>query len=91
MLQVECRMSSKLIVKNLPKSASEESIRKAFEVYSTVTDLKLKKNAEGESRGFAFVGLNSPEDAELCMKKLNRSFIKGRRACERLSYHRGSA
>eukprot|EP00475_Leptophrys_vorax_P038150 TRINITY_DN6675_c0_g1_i1.p1 TRINITY_DN6675_c0_g1~~TRINITY_DN6675_c0_g1_i1.p1 ORF type:complete len:780 (-),score=284.79 TRINITY_DN6675_c0_g1_i1:76-2361(-) len=68
---------SRVIVKNLPKNATEEMVRRSFEsaYVGEITDLKLAKNKQGVSRQFAFVGFKEPQAADLAIKKLNRTFI----------------
>ena len=70
--------SSKLIIKNIPKSAKEKDLLEFFQKFSTVTNVQLKKTREGVARSFAFVGFNSEEEAELCKTKLDKCFLKER-------------
>lgn len=52
-----------IYVGNLPKSATEESLKAAFEQYGQVESVKIIKDKfTGEVRGFAF--LTMPVDAE---------------------------
>jgi len=49
-------MSKNIYVGNLPWSATEEEVRKAFEAYGPVTSVKLVQDREtGRPRGFGFV------------------------------------
>ena len=47
---------SRLIVKGLPKYYTEEKLREFFSKQGDVTDVKLMKKRNGESRMFAFIG-----------------------------------
>jgi RNA recognition motif-containing protein len=54
-----------ILVGNLDFGATEGSIRKLFEKYGRVEDVRLAVDREsGESRGFAFVEMGSDADAE---------------------------
>lgn len=66
---------SRLIVKGLPKYLTEERLKEHFSKEGSVSDVKLMRKRDGESRQFAFVGYKSQEDAEKAVKYFNRSFI----------------
>lgn len=66
---------SRLIVKGLPKYYTEENLKKHFSQQGDVTDVKLVKSKNGESRRFAFIGYKSDESAEKAVKFFNKSFI----------------
>lgn len=69
-------MTSRLIVKGLPKHCSEQRLRQHLEPYRhLITDLKLLRTKNGKSRQFCFVGLKTPEAAEEVRKHYSRSFI----------------
>ncbi|KAI5952730.1 MRD1 [Candida jiufengensis] len=66
---------SRLIVRGLPKYYTEDNLRNHFNKQGEVTDVKLVKQKNGESRRFAFIGYKSNESAEKAVKFFNRSFI----------------
>ncbi|KAG7664163.1 MRD1 [[Candida] subhashii] len=66
---------SRLIVKGLPKYYTEDNLRHHFAKQGNVTDVKLMKKRNGESRRFAFIGYKSFEDAEKAARFFNKSFI----------------
>mmetsp|Transcript_5304 Transcript_5304/g.6659 ORF Transcript_5304/g.6659 Transcript_5304/m.6659 type:complete len:839 (+) Transcript_5304:16-2532(+) len=66
---------SRLIVKGLPKYFDEQKLRNHFSKKGDVTDVKLMKKRNGESRRFAFIGYKSFEDAENSARFFNKSFI----------------
>ncbi|CAH1966721.1 unnamed protein product [Acanthoscelides obtectus] len=68
-------MMSRLIVKNLPKTVTEDSLRKLFGEKGTVTDVQLKFTPDGKFRKFAFVGYQTDAEADEAIKTLNKSFI----------------
>lgn len=66
---------SRLIVKGLPKYFTEQKLREHFSKKGDVTDVKLMKKRNGESRRFAFIGYKSFEDAEKSARFFDKSFI----------------
>ena len=74
-------MIKKLFVGNLPFSADEQQIRELFEQGGrTVTDVKLITDRDtGRPRGFGFVEMGSPEDADGAVRDLNGQDFGGRR------------
>lgn len=66
---------SRLIVKGLPKYLTEDRLKDHFAKNGNVSDVKLMKKRNGESRQFAFIGYKSQEDAERAVKYFNQSFI----------------
>lgn len=66
---------SRLIVKGLPKYLTEDRLKEHFAKQGNVTDVKLMKKRNGESRQFAFIGYKSTADAEKAVKYFDRSFI----------------
>lgn len=66
---------SRLIVKGLPKYLTEDRLKEHFAKEGNVTDVKLMKKRNGESRQFAFIGYKSGSDAEKAVRYFNRSFI----------------
>lgn len=66
---------SRLIVKGLPKYLTEEKLKSHFSKQGNVTDVKLMKKRNGESRRFAFIGYKSRDDAEQAVDFFDQSFI----------------
>lgn len=66
---------SRIIVKCIPKHATELRLRDFFGQHGAVTDVKLMKKRNGESRGFAFIGYKSDADAENAVHYFNRTFL----------------
>jgi len=72
-------MSSRVIVKNLPKQTSKEQLLghvRATVPGVDVTDCNLKYTKEGVFRRFAFVGFNTNVDATKTQQKLDGTFIR---------------
>ena len=68
--------TSRIIVKNLPKYATDEQVRKHFSIRGySITDLKLAKTAEGKFRRFAFVGFSNEKEAQDCQAYFNHTYM----------------
>lgn len=65
---------SRLIVKNLPKTITEQKIRDVFGEKGVITDVQLKyKN--GKFRQFAFVGYSEENSAQQAVKFFDSTFV----------------
>ena len=63
----------KLYVGNFSYSVSKEDLEKLFSTYGEVTEVNVI-----EGRGFGFVEMSEPSDAEKAKEALNGSDYKGR-------------
>jgi multiple RNA-binding domain-containing protein 1 len=68
-------MSSRIIIKNLPKYINEKRLKEKFEEKGEVTDVKLLKTQDGISRRFAFIGYKTEEQARFAVKYFNNTYI----------------
>jgi len=66
---------SRVIVKNLPKTITEDRLIKHFSSHGTVTDVKLMKTKDGVFRKFAFVGFQNDDESHKAMGFFNKTFI----------------
>ena len=72
-------MSNKLFVGNLSFNTTENDLNDAFAAHGTVSEVNLMMDrSTGRSRGFAFVTMNSPEEAQKAIDALNGKSIDGR-------------
>ena len=72
-------MSSKLFVGSLPWSINDNKLRETFEAHGTVLSAKIISDRDtGRSRGFGFVEMENPTDAEKAIRALNNSELDGR-------------
>ncbi|QBD79651.1 RNA-binding protein [Ktedonosporobacter rubrisoli] len=72
-------MSTKVYVGNLSWGTNEDILRGAFEPYGTVLDaIVLKDRDTGRSRGFGFVTLASPEEANAAINGLDGQELDGK-------------
>jgi cold-inducible RNA-binding protein len=72
-------MSAKLFVGNLDFKVTENDLQAAFAAYGTVVEANLVTDrATGRPRGFAFVTMGSPEEAQKALDALNGKELGGR-------------
>eukprot|EP00746_Dinoflagellata_sp_MGD_P166219 gnl/MRDRNA2_/MRDRNA2_95958_c0_seq1.p1 gnl/MRDRNA2_/MRDRNA2_95958_c0~~gnl/MRDRNA2_/MRDRNA2_95958_c0_seq1.p1 ORF type:complete len:869 (+),score=223.65 gnl/MRDRNA2_/MRDRNA2_95958_c0_seq1:73-2679(+) len=83
-------MASRIIVKNLPKHATDERLREHFAECGEITDCRVQKTREGKTRQFAFVGFRKEEEARDAIKRLNRSFVDTSRISVELAHAPGA-
>ena len=68
-----------MYVSNLGFQTSEDQHRKLFEPFGQVTSAKVITDREtGRSRGFGFVEMNSSQEGNEAMSKLNGKDVDGR-------------
>ncbi|KAI4470086.1 rna binding protein [Holotrichia oblita] len=67
---------SRIIVKNLPKTITEEKLRQIFSQKGLLTDVQLKYAPNGKFRQFAFVGYQNETDAHEAIKYFNNTCIQ---------------
>lgn len=74
-------MSVKLYVGNLPYSTTEEDLRTLFSQAGAVASVALIKDRfTGDSKGFAFVEMETQEDAQKAISQLNGTKLGDREA-----------
>ena len=72
-------MNTKLFVGNLSFNTTENDLQDAFAAHGTVTEANLMMDrATGRPRGFAFVTMSSPEEAQKAINALNGANLDGR-------------
>jgi RNA recognition motif-containing protein len=72
-------MSTKLFVGNLSFNTTENDLQDAFAAHGNVIEANLMTDrATGRPRGFGFVTMGSPEEAQNAINALNGAVIDGR-------------
>ncbi len=72
-------MSNKLFVGNLSFNTTENDLQDAFAAHGTVVEANLMMDRmSGRPRGFGFVTMSSPEEAQNAIQALNGREIDGR-------------
>ena len=72
-------MNEKLIVGNLSFNITENDLQDAFAAHGTVVEANLMMDrATGRPRGFAFITMGSPEEAQKAIDALNGKDLGGR-------------
>jgi cold-inducible RNA-binding protein len=72
-------MATKLYVGNLPFKVCEEDLQSLFEQAGTVESVNIIRDKfSGQSRGFGFVEMSSPDDAEKAIQMFNGHSMENR-------------
>ena len=72
-------MSNKLFVGNLSFNTTENDLQDAFAAHGTVLETNLMMDrATGRPRGFGFVTMSTPEEAQKAIEALNGKSVDGR-------------
>ncbi len=81
-----------IFVGNLPFSATEADLRRAFERYGRVNSVRIMTDtASGRSRGFGFVDMPSLDDADEAATRMNGASICGRVVRVNLAHRSGDS
>ena len=72
-------MNNKLFVGNLSFNTTENDLQDTFAAHGTVTETNLMMDrTTGRPRGFGFVTMSSPEEAQKAVEALNGQSLDGR-------------
>ena len=72
-------MSTKLFVGNLSFNTTENDLQDAFAAHGTVVETNLMLDRmSGKPRGFGFVTMSTPEEAQKAIDALNGAELDGR-------------
>ncbi len=72
-------MNTKLFVGNLSFNTTENDLQDAFAAHGVVTEANLMTDrTTGRPRGFAFVTMGSPEEAQQAIDAMNGANLDGR-------------
>jgi len=72
-------MNTKIFVGNLSFNTTENDLQDAFAAHGTVVEANLMTDrATGRPRGFAFITMASPEEAQKAIQALNGAQLDGR-------------
>ena len=72
-------MSTKLFVGNLSFNTTENDLQDAFAAHGTVVETNLMMDrTTGRPRGFGFITMSSPEEAEKAIQAMNGAQVDGR-------------
>jgi len=67
-----------IYVGNLPREATEDDLKEAFEAFGEVTSVKIIKDKfTGDSRGFGFVEMSNSSEAQAAISGLDGKDLKG--------------
>jgi len=80
-----------LFVGSLPLNIDETKLKNLFEIYATVSSIKIIKDKEtGHSKGFGFVSIPSEEEALIAMNKIHGQLVENTRICVKKAYNKKS-
>jgi cold-inducible RNA-binding protein len=72
-------MNTKIFVGNLSFNTTENDLQDAFAAHGTVIEANLMTDrTTGRPRGFAFITMGSPEEAQKAIEALNGAQLDGR-------------
>jgi RNA recognition motif-containing protein len=72
-------MSNKLFVGNLSFNTTENDLQAAFAAHGSVTETNFMTDREtGRPRGFAFITMSTPEEAQNAIAQMNGANLDGR-------------
>ena len=72
-------MGNRLYVGNLSYDSTNDTLRQAFAAFGEVTDVHVVMDREsGRSRGFGFVTMGTPADAQRAISEMNGAVVDGR-------------
>lgn len=72
-------MGTRLYVGNLSFSSTNETVREAFSRIGEVTDVHIVTDrTSGQSRGFGFVTMSTPAEAQKAIEAMNGATLDGR-------------
>ncbi|EKE39532.1 RNA recognition motif domain containing protein [Entamoeba nuttalli P19] len=67
---------SRIIIKNLPERADEKILKQQFEKFGGITDCKVMRTPQGNSRKFGFIGFENEDQAQTAITKMNGAYIQ---------------
>jgi RNA recognition motif-containing protein len=72
-------MGTKLYVGNLSWGINDDSLKAAFEAFGTVASaVVITDRMSGRSKGFGFVEMSSPEEAQAAIEGMDGKELDGR-------------
>ncbi|KIL94757.1 hypothetical protein FAVG1_01688 [Fusarium avenaceum] len=72
------RRTSRLFVRNLPYTATQEDLRAAFEQFGTLEEVHLPVSNSGTSKGFALILFTEPSGAVEAFQAMDGTTFQGR-------------
>lgn len=66
---------SRIIVTNIPKFVTEKQLKQHFKNLGEITDCKVVKDQNGNSRRFGFLGFKDVNSAALAQKNYDKTYL----------------
>lgn len=71
--------NAKLFVRNISNAVTENTLQELFQQVGSVCSVKIVMDRDtGESKGFGFVEMGSPEEAQQAIQTLNNTYLSGK-------------
>lgn len=67
-----------MFVGNLAFSTRDDSLRRAFEKFGEITNIKVAIDRDGRSKGFGFVEFATHKEAQKALDAMNGADVDGR-------------
>ncbi|CAA7020934.1 unnamed protein product [Microthlaspi erraticum] len=72
-------LASKIMVRNLPFSTTEDLLQREFSAFGEIAEVKLVKDESMKrSKGYAFIQFTTQDDAFLAIETMDRRMYNGR-------------
>jgi RNA recognition motif-containing protein len=81
--------STRICVKNVPKHVDERRLRQHFGTTGQVTDARILRTKDGQSRKMAFVGFKTPAEAQAAVAYFGGTFLDTSRLVVEVAKPRG--
>lgn len=66
---------SRLFVRGIPKYVTEDRLKEHFSEKGEITDVRIMRTKEGQSRQFGFVGFRNGDSAAQAMSYFNSTYL----------------
>jgi len=74
----KARRFTNVYIKNVNEEYDEAKLTEMFEKYGKISSVRIMKSEEGKSKGFGFVGFDTPEEAQVAVDDLNGKDLEGK-------------
>jgi len=67
--------NTRICVKNVPKHVTESRLKEFFGQHGQVTDVRIVKTKQGQSRKLAFIGFKTPQEAQMAVSYFHNTYL----------------
>jgi cold-inducible RNA-binding protein len=76
--QEQAASGKRLFIGNISYNSTNDSLKAAFDQFGTVESAEIKYDRDNRSKGFAFVEMSTPEEAQAAIEGMNGKELDGR-------------